>query len=74
MKNFIIISILLLLASCANEECVTCIAESKEGKIIETKSACDSSSKYLNGFVDGFKQKHQENMQDSINVQCTFLK
>ena len=74
MKNFIIISSLIVLSSCREEGCVTCIAESKEGKIIETKSACDSSLKYLNGFVDGFKQKHQENMQDSINVQCTFLK
>lgn len=72
MKLILSIIILLIVLSCEDKQCVTCIAESKEGKIIETRSACDESSKYLNGFTDGFKEKHQQNVNDSIKVHCTY--
>lgn len=33
--------------------------------------ACDKDDSYLKGFIDGFKDKHRENKEDEINVQCT---
>lgn len=58
--------------SCAKEDCVSCIAESKAGKIVETRMACDESSEYLVGFVNGFKEKHQEISGDSVIVHCAY--
>ncbi|MDQ0067815.1 hypothetical protein [Chryseobacterium lathyri] len=58
--------------SCAKEDCVSCIAESKAGKIVETRMACDENSEYLVGFVNGFKQKHQEMSGDSVVVYCAY--
>jgi hypothetical protein len=36
--------------------------------------ACDKNDSYLKGFVDGFKDRHRENKEDEINVQCTYSK
>jgi len=63
---------IMLFHSCAKEDCVSCIAESKAGKIVETRMACDESSEYLVGFVNGFKQKHQETSGDSVIVHCAY--
>jgi len=71
-KLYSLILIALFITSCEDKQCVSCIAESKEGKIIETRSACHESPKYLDGFTDGFKEKHQQNTKDSINVYCTY--
>lgn len=75
MKKILLIGMLyLLVTSCKKEQCVTCIAESSNGKIIETRMACDKNDSYLKGFIDGFKDKHSENKEDEINVQCTYSK
>lgn len=66
------ILILFLFFSCSKEDCVTCIAESKPGKIIETRLACDKDNEYLRGFINGFKEKHNENTTDSITVHCAY--
>lgn len=71
-KIFITLIVSFFFISCERESCVTCIAESKEGKIIENRMACDKSDSYLQGFVDGFTDKHQENVKDSINVHCAY--
>lgn len=71
-KLYSLLLITMLITSCEDKQCVTCIAESNKGKIIETRSACDESPKYLDGFTDGFKEKHQQNTNDSINVHCTY--
>ena len=69
MKNTILIMALLaLLISCSKEECLSCIAESKFGNIIETRLSCDSDSDYLNGFENGYKDRYKD--IDSIDVHC----
>jgi hypothetical protein len=69
--KLILCIISFLFVSCKQEQCVTCIAETSEGKIIGTRMACDKDDSYLKGFIDGFKDKHRENKEDEINVQCT---
>ncbi|MEG0926304.1 hypothetical protein [Chryseobacterium sp.] len=64
--------VLLLFFSCSKEDCVTCIAESKSGKIIETRLACDKDSEYLRGFINGFKERHREGTNDSTKVYCAY--
>ncbi|MEZ0454733.1 hypothetical protein ABTW24_24305 [Sphingobacterium thalpophilum] len=72
--KLILCIITFLFSSCKKEQCVTCIAESSDGKIIETRMACDKNDSYLKGFIDGFKDRHRENKEDEINVQCTYNK
>lgn len=71
-KTLTLLALAVITISCEKERCVTCIAESNEGKIIETRASCDGSSRYLNGFVDGFKEKHQESEKDSVTVHCIY--
>jgi hypothetical protein len=63
---------IMSLFSCSEEDCISCIAESKVGKIGETRMACNESSEYLVGFVNGFKEKHHEITGDSVIVHCTY--
>lgn len=65
-----ILLIVIVFSSCKQEDCITCIAESQSGKIIETRLACDSDSEYLRGFINGFKDKHSTN--DSTTVHCAY--
>lgn len=62
------ILVLFFLFSCSKEECLICIAESKSGKIIETRLSCDSDNNYLNGFETGFKNRYKD--IDSVDVHC----
>ncbi|MCD0455707.1 hypothetical protein LPB85_09700 [Chryseobacterium sp. LC2016-27] len=71
MKTILyILLIAMVFSSCKQEDCITCIAESQSGKIIETRLACDSDSEYLRGFINGFKDKHRAN--DSIIIHCAY--
>jgi hypothetical protein len=72
MKNITVFILLILFISCEDEKYVTCIAESEQGKIIETRSTCNKSTKYLKGFTDGFKDKHEEATTDSVYIHCTY--
>lgn len=71
MKSILyILLIATVFSSCKQEDCITCMAESQSGKIIETRLVCDSDSEYLRGFINGFKDKHRTN--DSTTVHCAY--
>ena len=70
MKNLILLMIAISISSCAEESCISCIAQNKNNKtIVASKAACSESVAYLSGFEDGF-QKRFENQLDSIEVIC----
>lgn len=73
MKKILIIALLVFVqTSCKRKTCISCIAEGNSGKIVQTKSECDKSLNYLNGYKDGLKQ-YYKNTGDSVQVHCTYM-
>ncbi len=68
-KIICIILIFIGFSSCNKETCVSCIAESISGKIVNYSIECDKSDSYLNGYIDGLRNFHKDN-GDTVVVRC----
>jgi hypothetical protein len=63
-------AVLILITSCKEESCTSCIAQSITDKtIIETRIECDKSDSYLSGWRDGFRSRYADRKGD-VEVIC----
>jgi len=63
------IIVLVTLSSCEEEDCTSCIAQSKIDKtILEMRIECDKSDSFLSGFRDGFRSNY--NGRNDVEVIC----
>ena len=61
--------IVLLLTACRKEECISCIAESPSGTIMDQQIGCSADKGYSDGFEEGFRQRFRE-QGDTAQVNC----
>lgn len=59
----------LLLSACTKDECISCIAETPSGVILEQRIGCNTSKGYTDGFEEGFRQRYRE-QGDTARVNC----
>jgi hypothetical protein len=59
----------IVVVSCQDNSCVTCIAQDVEMEIVDYRSACDKDDEFRNGFVSGFKSKNEA---EGNKVSCNF--
>jgi hypothetical protein len=61
--------LIMLFTACRKEECISCIAESPSGTIMDQQIGCSADKGYSDGFEDGFLQRFRE-QGDSARVNC----
>lgn len=75
MKNLIkLIVSVVMFCSCGKDtyyRCVSCIAESNSGKILQYKIECSSTSGFLEGFTQGLRDFYKDN-GDTATVFCIY--
>lgn len=70
MKKLNILVVMILLSGCSDEKCVSCIAQgAKSAIILDHDIACDQSSAYISGFIEGFKLRYKER-GDTAVINC----
>jgi len=57
------------LTACRKEECISCIAESPSGTIMDQQIGCSADKGYSDGFEEGFRQRFRE-QGDTAQVNC----
>lgn len=70
-KLFFLALAIVTLSSCVKETCMSCIAESHSGIIVDYIIKCDKSSKFLKGYADGQRVHYKEN-GDTVVVHCIY--
>lgn len=70
-RIFLFLVVSLFIISCKKEICVSCIAESDNGKIVNYVMECDNNRKYINGYVTGFNTYYKEH-GDTVTVHCIY--
>jgi hypothetical protein len=69
-KIFSFLSLLFILSSC-EKKCISCIAETNSGKIVNYSTECDTDTRYLDGYYEGLKQYYKEH-GDTVTVNCAY--
>lgn len=46
-----------LLTACRKEECISCIAETPQGILLEQEIGCSDDKGYADGFEEGFRKR-----------------
>lgn len=60
---------MLLLSSCRKEECISCIAETPQGILLDQEIGCSEEKGYADGFEEGFRQRFIDEGV-AANVNC----